>query len=620
MKHKTYSLLRLMPVAAALCLGTASCSDFLNREPDNVFSNDEVFGDESMTKSVIGGFYNNVAWGPNFDNFGNWSSVTGTWGEIDEATTFQTNNATTYSDALWRLYPYGNIRNYNLFLESLRSSSALPESERSQYIAETRFIRACNYFYMARGLGGMPIVGDRIFSMKDNVADMQLPRSTEAAMYDYIISECDSCAKYLPDNGGTHQARASRWAALTLKARAAITAGSLAKYNNLLTPELKTAGGEVGIPADKAEHYYKAAAEAAMQIISSNTFSLYRKYADKAENFYRLFVDKENNPEVIWARDYALPDAAHTWSQLCTPQSVTGNAFSHFYSPLLNLVEAYEYVDNRDGHLKITDSNGKYIFYKNIGDLFVGKDPRLKGTIVCPGDSMDGKPVPYQAGQMYQKKKGTKYEWKFKTAAAGSVDDDGDVITSVNGPRESGQSGDNTTGFNFRKYVDPTPANRTVNKSDVWFVRMRYAEVLLIYAEAELELGHPDKGLPYINEVRDRAGLHPLPSYTLDDIEQERRVEFPLENQRWWDLKRWRRAHTEWDGHTDDSQQWGLMPYLVKGAVNKADKNKNGQWVFIKVKSQKMPNARTFRMRNYYNFLDNGWLTNNPKLVKNPYQ
>lgn len=620
MQYNKCSMFKPTLISVVLCLGFVSCSDFLTREPDNVFSNEDVFNDASMTKSVIAGFYNNVSWGPNFENFGNWSSVTGTWGEIDEATTFQTNASTTYSDALWRLYPYGNIRNYNLFLESLRSSSILPASERNQYIAETRFLRACNYFYMVRGLGGMPIVGDRVFKMTDNVEDMRLPRSTESAMYDYIISECDSCAKYLPSTDGVHQARASKWAALMLKARAAITAGSLAKYNNLITPELKTEGGEVGIPEDKAEFYYKIAADAAKEIIESKTFSLYRKYSDKSENFYRLFVDKDNNPEIIWVRDYALPDVSHSWSQLCTPQSVTGNAFSHFYSPLLNLVEAYEYVDNRDGHLKITDAKGDYAFYKNIGDLFKGKDPRLKGTIVCPGDSMDNKPVPYQAGQMYQKKKGTKYEWKFKTGASGSIDDDGDVITSINEPRESSQSGDNSTGFNFRKYVDPIPANRTVNGSDVWFIRMRYAEVLLIYAEAELELGNSEKGLPFINDVRDRAGLHALSDYTLDDIEQERRVEFPLENQRWWDLKRWRRAHTEWNGTSDDSQQWGLMPYLVKGAVKKSDKNKNGMWVFIKVKSQKMPNYRSFRMRNYYNFLDNGWLTNNPKLVKNPFQ
>ncbi len=606
--------------AAATAVSTVSCSNFLSRESDNVFSDEDVFSDEEMTKSVLAGFYNGVSWGPNFGNFGNWSTVTGTWGEIDEATTFQVNNATTYNDDLWRLYPYSNIRNYNLYLKSLRSTTALTEANRNQYIAETRFIRACAYFYMARGLGGMPIVGDKIFSVDDDIADMRLPRSTEAEIYDYIISECDDIAQYLPSTGGTHNARASRWAALTLKARAAITAASLAKYNNLITPEIKTDGGEVGIPAEKAEYYYKIAASAAKEIIDSKAFSLYRKYADKAENFYRLFVDKTGNTEVIWARDYSSPDVTHTWSQLSTPQSVTGNAFSNFYTPLLNLVEAYEYTDNRDGHLKLTDDKGNYIFYDKEGDIFAGKDPRLHGTIICPGDSVDNLPVPYQCGQMYQKKKSGKYQWTFRSSSAGTTDDDGDVVTSVNGPRESTQAGDNSTGFNFRKYMDPVPANRKSDGSDVWFIHMRYAEVLLIYAEAEMELGEADKGLPYINDVRDRAGLKGLATYTLDDIEQERRVEFPLENQRWWDLKRWRRAHTEWDGETDGSSQWGLMPYWVKGAAAAADRDKNGKWVFVKVRSKKMPNARRFQMRNYYNFLSDSWLANNPLLVKNPYQ
>ena len=618
-QHKTNKVLTLLFIAAT-ALSTVSCSDYLSREPDNVFTDDDVFSDAEMTKSVLAGFYNGVDYGPNFNNFDSWSTTSATWGEIDEATTFQVNNSTTYGDALWRLYPYSNIRNYNLYLQSLRSTSALTEDNRNQYIAETRFLRAWAYFYMARGLGGMPIVGDRVFSMDDDITDMQIARSTEAEIYDYVISECEDIVQYLPATGGTHNARASRWAALTLKARAAITAASLAKYNNLITPEIKTDGGEVGIPAEKADYYYKKAAEAAKEIIDSKTFSLYNKYSDKAENFYRLFVDKESNTEVIWARDYSAPDVTHTWSELSTPQSVTGNSFSNFYTPLLNLVEAYEYVDNRDGHLKLTDDNGNYIFYDNEGDIFAGKDPRLHGTIVCPGDSVDNKPVPYQCGQMYQKKKSNKYQWQFKTATAGTYDDDGDVVTSVNGPRESTQAGDNSTGFNFRKYMDPTPANRKSGGSDVWFIRMRYAEVLLIYAEAEMELGNVGEGLPYINAVRERAGLKDLATFDLDDIEQERRVEFPLENQRWWDLKRWRRAHTEWDGETDDSSQWGLMPYWVKGAAAKADRAKNGKWVFVKVRSQKMPNARTFRMRNYYNFLSDSWLANNPLLVKNPYQ
>ena len=596
---------------------TCSCSDYLDRESDAIFSDKDVFSDQAMTKSVMASFYNQVDFGPNFQNFGDFSTTQGTWGELDEASCFQTNSSTSYSTALWRLYPYGLIRNLNQFLASVRASSVLIDKDKKQYEYETRFLRAWAYFYMARGLGGMPIVGDKVFTVNDDLAEMQIARSTEAGIYDYIISECDECAKNLPDNGGTNQARASKYAALTLKARAAITAASLAKYNNLVTPDLVTTGGEVGIPADKADYYYDIAEKAAWEIIDSKKFELYRKEADKATNFYKLFVDKSGNKEVIWARDYLAPDAVHSWSASSSAPQLTGNSSANENTPLLNLVEAYEYTDNRDGHLKISNASGEYIFYDNANDVFANKDPRLKGTIMGPGDIIDGKEMVYQTGQLKLQKKGKKYVWTTKTAAAGSTDDDGDVITSVNGPRASAGAWDNTTGFNFRKYLDPTENGRKASVgSDVWFIRMRYAEVVLIYAEAKLELGKMSEGLPYFNSIRERAGLNPLPSYTLLDIEQERRVGFPLENQRYWDLKRWRRAHIVWNGENENSTQWSLFTYRVKDPRSA----ENGKWAFQRVQNSKMVNARKFEMKNYYNFLDASWLANNPKLVKNPYQ
>ena len=613
---RTTDILRFPAYIVAAWLLTA-CSGFLDRESDTIFSDEEVFGDAAMTKSVMAGLYNSIDYGPNFENFSSFSSTEGTWGEIDEASCFQTNAATSFSNSLWRLYPYAYIRNLNIFLNSVRQSDILTEKEKTAYEAETRFLRAYTYFYMARGLGGMPIVGDKVFSIDDDLESMQLPRSTEAGIYDYVLDECDYCASTLPANGGTHQARASRWAALTLKARAALTAASLAKYNNLLTPDIRTEGGEVGIPADKAVHYYEIAAQTAREIMDGGAFALYDKQADKAENFYRLFVDMNGNPEVIWARDYQYPDVVHNWSANSCAPSVTGNSASNENTPLLNLVESYEYTDRRDGHLRLSDDAGNYIFYDAPADLFANKDPRLRGTIICPGDRIDNEEVVYQAGQLRQQKKGSKWTWTTKTSAAGLSDDDGDLITSVNGPRASSGAWDNTTGFNFRKYLDPTTDGRKPSHgSDIWFIRMRYAEVLLIYAEAELELGQAEKGLPSLNAIRNRAGLPSLDSYTLDDIVQERRVEFPLENHRFWDMKRWRRAHTEWDGTSENSTQWSLFPYRVKDPRSA----ENGKWAFVRVQNAKMPNARRFEMRNYYNFLDDGWMGNNPKLVKNPYQ
>lgn len=208
--------------------------------------------------------------------------------------------------------------------------------------------------------------------------------------------------------------------------------------------------------------------------------------------------------------------------------------------------------------------------------------------------------------------------WKKIVKSVGTNDTDGDIITSSNGPEETGGSWwSNKTGFNFCKFVEENTENRNPSHGgETWQIRFRYAEILLIYAEACLELNEESEGLPYLNKVRDRAGVPQLSSYDISTIEHERRVEFPLENQRFWDMKRWRRAHIVWNGTSDSSTQWGLFPYYIKDRRS----SYNGKWVFEKVPSSSMPKARNFELANYYSFLDDDMLKNNPKLVKNPYQ
>jgi hypothetical protein len=213
------------------------------------------------------------------------------------------------------------------------------------------------------------------------------------------------------------------------------------------------------------------------------------------------------------------------------------------------------------------------------------------------------------------------------------------MVVSMDGPNQSDAGTHNNTGFNIRKFMDYKPSAFTRGAgSDMWFVRMRYAEVLLIAAEATMELTNQSKAVGYINQVRDRAGIQPLTTVTLDDIVQERRVEFAYENHRWWDLKRWRRAHVVWSEDvsptlTDDvtthiysaasdantSGKYALFPYRIKSSGHPQD----GKWVFDKVNSSPWTYSGrrlNFQLRNYYNFLDNGWLEKNPKLVRNPYQ
>lgn len=612
MKYRYKKLLAsALTFASLLCAG---CSEsFLDQESDTIFTEEEVFSDPGMIKSVLAGFYNEVSFDVHLGNYETNGKRFEDFGVTDEASSNEpTPSLSTFSDDVYRLYPYSFIRELNIFLQSIKGTKVLNATEIEEYEAEVRFLRAWTYLFMARGMGGMPIVGDRVFELTDNVADMRLPRSTEQGMYDYIIEELEWCARHLPDQKRTNASRANKWTALALKARAAITAASLAKYNNLVTPEITTPGREVGIPAEAAAGFYETARAAAHEIITDGPYALYDKVADRTENFYKLFIDKNDNPEVMWVRDFKGKDCVQYWASGTCP-AVTAFGSTNRCVPLLNLVEAYEYLDNRNGELKIADAKGDYIFYENPAELFENKDPRMKATVICSGDQFAGKEIIYQAGQMKTQNK----KWRKTTGAPGVTDVDGDVITGENGPRASAGLYDNVTGFNFRKYSEEDDAARQPsNGSEVWNIYIRFAEVKLIRAEALLELDRAEEGLADINDIRKRGGLGSLSSYTIADIEQERRVEFPLEGHRWWDLKRWRRSHEVWDGVSDSSVQWSLFPYKVKDPRSA----ENGKWAFEKVANNKRPLPRKFELRNYYNFLSSTWLANNPKLVKNPYQ
>ena len=299
-----------------LTLILGSCSDFLDRDPDQILTNDQIFSDAKMINSVLAGFYGNT------ENWGQSFATPASFTKVDDGcvTDGGRDNMQEYSDNQWRVYPYKYIRNLNQFLAGLRATTVLESTEKLRYEGEIRFLRAWAYFSMCRGLGGVPIVNDNVYEYEAgmDVSGLAVPRSKESEVYDYIINECATIANYLPTKPTTNAARATRWAALMLKARAAVYAGSLANYNNKMVAPIRTEGNEVGIPAEMATPYYETALEAAKEVITqaSAYYNLDITVPnDLGQNFYNAVCVKENNHEVIWAKDYAYPGATHGFTQ-----------------------------------------------------------------------------------------------------------------------------------------------------------------------------------------------------------------------------------------------------------------------------------------------------------------
>lgn len=237
---------------------------------------------------------------------------------------------------------------------------------------------------------------------------------------------------------------------------------------------------------------FPEAAAVAKQVIDGGKFRL-------ADEYYSLFVKpgQNNNPEIIFSARYLLPNMFSTldyqmgWDQWERVQ------------PIKDLVDAFECTD------------GKPISESPLYDTarpYQNRDPRLRRTVYVPGDP-----------------------WKY----------------SANGIFDPSKDGNNRTGFLVKKYLDTTraPANYST-RSDQDFVLLRYADILLIYAEAQNEATGPGVDVySAVNAVRARKGIQmpPLPeglsqADMRNRIRQERRVEFALEGTRYFDLLRWKTA------------------------------------------------------------------------------
>ncbi|WP_083645912.1 RagB/SusD family nutrient uptake outer membrane protein [Christiangramia flava] len=627
---KHISILMVMAVLAGSC---TSDSEFLDREPTNILTQDQIFSDSELPLSILADFYNRYY---DFGRIEDWPSVAdfnvAFWSEAGRYGHFQ-NSDRGYGD--WGNWDYGYIREINLFMERLQASEELAESDKTRFLAEARFLRASYYFTLVKRMGGVPLILEsEEYDFSGDPSYLQHPRETEAAIYDFVINEAEAVKDILPASADV-KSRASKGAALAMEARAALYAGSIARYGQN-TPSVSLPGGEVGIPASRAEAYYQTALDAAQAIIDgqAGNYSLYMKKPDLSENFASLFYDKSNNPEAIFVEDYMLQSGkVHGFTISNQPRYGAEEEEGGRINPSLNLVEAFETLEGECEPLPVKDNSGNYLKYENPEDIFEGRDARLKGTVIVPGSNFKGRQVDIWAGVLLPDgtiisgdSRGQQKEFPGSNGQEQVVGFDG----PIDGLEFTAQ-----TGFYIRKYQDPKAGSgqRGV-QSDVWFIRYRYAEVLMNAAEAAFELGQPELSAKYMNEVRSRAGI--TTELTADDISferiaHERFVEFAFEGLYFFDLKRWRIAHIVMDGVpmteeevTSDvcdvtdrlTQPWGLWPYKISDPGSSDD----GQWTYRVMKPSRVTGADRFRLGNYYSEIGQDIINNNPLIVRNPNQ
>lgn len=614
--------------------------EFLNKEPTDILLQEQVFSSPVLITNVLADLYDRL---PVYQNIvGN--GAMDRFAEFNEA--YISRNGTAgwfenneYGYDSWAFWDYGYIRELNLFLERMREvepSAAIDEETKARFIAEARFIRALVYFEMVKRMGGVPIITETLeYDFSGDPTYLQHPRAKEHEVYDFIINELEEITPALPASTEI-KGRATQGATMAYISRAALYAGSIAKYG-ATTPSVSLPGGEVGIPASMANDYYTIALEAAQEVMEMGYELYLEKPEDLSENFADLFLDKTNS-EVIFAEDFMLKHKFHNFTVENQPFSMTAESFGGRLNPSLNIVEEFELLDGTFAPLPNREG-GELIKYEEADDIFEGRDARLHGTVITPGSTFRGVPVDIWGG--YRLPDGTTITaTDFVTLKTLPGKNAPQVVVGGDGPIP-GREFTAQTGFYIRKYQDPTGgAGELGTQSAAWWIRMRYAEVLLNAAEAAFELGQTDLATQYINQVRARAGfgessLTPA-DITFDRIVHERKVEFAFENHILWDMKRWRLAHEVWNGNTmtiEDlesnlgeadkpmTQIFGLIPYkYYDPAAQVEGQPEVVQWVFEIVKPHNVTGADRFRLGNYYSDISDGIIANNPKIVRNPNQ
>ncbi|WP_315517625.1 RagB/SusD family nutrient uptake outer membrane protein [Hoylesella shahii] len=574
-----------------------SCNDILETSSTKILTNEKVWSSKDAIDAYLGQLYDEMQ----VEDF---EYQPGTDGQYLSTLTDEAVRAYTWGSANQQLIPEGiygwwgyvQIRNINLFLESIGTASMLTESQRKMYEAEARFCRAFGYFAMVKRYGGVPLVTKVQKLEGQDVETLRLPRNKEYEIYDFIKAECQAIESLLPEKRtDNEQYRATRYAVNALECRAMLYAATEAKYGNVQLD------GLVGIPADKAEGYFKDAKAAAKKIIDSGKFALYSAKSDKAENFQYLFLDETSaNTEQIFTKAFDASDKGNSFDYFNAPQSFKLD-YGCVTNPTADFVADFEYVDGSDGALKVKDGSGNPIKYNDPTDLFKDKDPRMLGSILYPF-------CPWQGGKVEVRKGIVKPDGTVVTASSLGDKYEGTNVTIAAKDGTLTSTDVTKTGFYIKKFMTP---NKVVDwgKGEANWMVFRYGEVLLNFAEACVELGDNAEALAAVNQLRNRAGIAPRTSINRDQVRHERRVELAFENHRWWDIRRWHIA----DQLLNATQFKALNPYLVWEDGKKVEQMK---YIF---KIEDAPkNTRTFLPKLYYERIPAEAISTNPNITQNP--
>ncbi|MFP4366048.1 MAG: RagB/SusD family nutrient uptake outer membrane protein [Bacteroidales bacterium] len=435
---------------------------------------------------------------------------------------------------------YSNIQRINLFIDNITgieahyddTDKADIENRATLLLGEALFLRAWTYHEMMRSYGGLVLLKEPT-ELGDDF--LQYERSSFEETIDFIVEDCDNAADLLRFKSEMEMGRATKEAALALKSRVLLFAASE------LTAGPDVANELVGYTNPDRNALWIAARDAAKDVIDLGTMSLADFGAPDqeavAENYHAFFETTDlADDEIIWGKMFRQDvGPTHRHNLRCGPNGIANYGRN---GPMQQMVDSYQMMDGSDfwDHFQLNENRE----YTNISTAeytyespYYYREPRFYASILY--DSALWQPrfpdlASLEPTGIYQRRTRRWYEGGELVREVFGLDTRQGPIHEWNG---------NYGGYVLKKFMKRDITGRDDNNDNSW-IFMRYAEVLLNYAETLLELNDETGAATYINMIRNRAGMPDFTGDIWDAYHYERKVELFAEDLRWYDIRRWR--------------------------------------------------------------------------------
>lgn len=492
---------KIFYIIIASFLTIASCKNVLDIDDLNSLDEDKVWNDPNLVNAYLANLYG---------VFGNWSVSADRYSEQLIGINFPL-DAVTVNDTTFKSWNYTNIRKINTAIHKINEGTGLVAEVKNNALGQLLFMRAYLYFDMVKHHGGVPYITTPQDRSKD---DLQVTRNSTKECFDLMIKDLDEAAALLPKviaKSSDDYGKIDGNFAVAFKAKVLLYKAS---------PQFNPSNPFGN--AYWAEAY--AANKAAYDRLKADGYALTPDYQNIAL--------QEKGPEVVFAVINKYPNKVANWDNGVRPGSESRGPAAAV--PSWEFVKAFPmkdgklYNDPTSTYFK-TDEQFLQSYWEN-------RDPRFDKSIVWNGKIYE---VSGKAGKR-----------QYTSVGVAPALDDFGVNPKANTPSENLNR---YSGFFILKNSKLSLKQTEVQTQyDVDYVVMRFAEVMLNYAEAANETGDFNTAMDILKEIRMRAGLEAGNDgmYGIkavdkaglrDAILAERNIEFCFEGHRFWDLRRMRR-------------------------------------------------------------------------------